>query len=130
MKSKVEILKTIKLFVSDIFCSESKTFFFNLFRFGLVSKTKQMVEKKTCLFLSKLKTRAEVRSGDLRNGRDGVGHESCTAVEHIPCNQEVMGSNTEAFLPLSFPTFLYQWGIPKQVLQGAASLTMCCKSNN
>ena len=40
MKSKLEILKTIKLFVSDIFCSESKTFFFNLFRFGLVFKNK------------------------------------------------------------------------------------------
>ena len=58
------------------------------------------------------------------------GRSSNTAVEHMPCNLEVMGSypagNWTFFLLLyiSFPTFIYQWRVLNQAPQRGASLTL------
>ena len=60
---------------------------------------------------------------------DFLGHGCSTAVEHISCNQEVVGLNPAVGFFSSFPTFAYQWSVFNRVSQGGASLTVCCKSN-
>ena len=58
---------------------------------------------------------------------DFLGHSCSTAVEHISCNQEVVGLNPAMgffLLLLSFPTFAYQWSVLDRVPQGGASVTV------
>ena len=56
------------------------------------------------------------------------------AVEHMPCNLEVVGLNPAGcwaffFFFLSFPTFLHQRSVLSQVSLGSVSLPVWCESN-